>query len=391
MPRHSLVVRVFVASPSDVRDEREQLETLISEMNKIWGKTLSVIFELIKWETDIYPAFGSDPQSVINSQLDDDYDVFIGILWSKFGTKTPRAESGTLEEFERAYSRLKSEYNKPEIMMYFKDTPLPPSKISPADMLKIQEFKESISSRGGIYGTFEDATGFQSSLRAHLSAVAQKFMKLRTDETTETGPGLTTKSEESEATSIEIDDLGYLDFMERFDSISPQLITTLEEINTATIKLGRQIGARAVEIRVIQNPGVNRKAVREIIRSAAQNMETYAKILDHKVPLLSSLSNTAFDAVSNALALQGDLARTDPADSRAFEQSLNDLLSAIESARAPVTTLRDTITALPRLASEINRAKRATANSLNLFLGELNKMQNMIVNLTNVVRTILLD
>ena len=89
MPRHSLVVQVFVASPSDVTNEREQLETLIFETNKIWGRTLGVIFELIKWENDVRPAFGSDPQSVINSQIGDDYDIFIGILWGKFGTKTP--------------------------------------------------------------------------------------------------------------------------------------------------------------------------------------------------------------------------------------------------------------------------------------------------------------
>jgi hypothetical protein len=214
-------------------------------------------------------------------------------------------------------------------------------------------------------------------------------MRLRTDEGTEIRPGST--NDGPEAASFEIDDLGYLDFMDRFDSIFPQLVATLVEISTATVEIGHQISTRAAEIQAIQRPGVNRKAVREIIRSAAQNMETYAKILDHKVPLLSTLSNTAFDAMSNALALRGDFAGTGPADSRAFEQSLNDLLSAIESARTPVTTLRDTINALPRIASEVNRAKQATTNSLNLFLVELNKIESMIVNLTNVVKTILLD
>ena len=42
---------------------------------------------------------GSDPQQIINSQVSDEYDIFIGILWTRFGTPTERAGSGTEEEF----------------------------------------------------------------------------------------------------------------------------------------------------------------------------------------------------------------------------------------------------------------------------------------------------
>ena len=143
MPKTATILQVFVASPSDVAAEREQLEVLITEMNKAWGRSLGVICELLRWETNVRPAFGAEPQAVINSQIGDDSDIFIGILWSRFGTATSSAESGTIEEFDRAYMRMQN-VGKPEIMIYFKDTPISPSKLEPADLQKIQIFKNSI-------------------------------------------------------------------------------------------------------------------------------------------------------------------------------------------------------------------------------------------------------
>jgi len=52
------------------------------------------------------------------------YDIFIGILWKKFGTLTGRACSGTEEEFNRAYERYKENPSKLRIMFYFKTAPL---------------------------------------------------------------------------------------------------------------------------------------------------------------------------------------------------------------------------------------------------------------------------
>jgi hypothetical protein len=127
MPRSATIVQVFVGSPSDVKEERDVLESVILELNRVWSKSLGVSFELIRWETHTHPAFGSDPQSIINDQLGEDYDIFIGILWSRFGTLTPRALSGTAEEFNLAVSRTQN--GRPDVMIYFKDAPIAPSKI----------------------------------------------------------------------------------------------------------------------------------------------------------------------------------------------------------------------------------------------------------------------
>ncbi len=105
MPRKEHIVSVFVASPGDVSDEREKLEEIINNLNIAWSKEQGVRFDLVKFETHSWPGFGEDAQAVINEQIPNDYDIFIGIMWNRFGTPTNRAGSGTEEEFLRAKKR----------------------------------------------------------------------------------------------------------------------------------------------------------------------------------------------------------------------------------------------------------------------------------------------
>jgi hypothetical protein len=174
MPQQAFIAQIFVASPSDVQGEREILEEVVSEMNRSSAKNAGFRLELLKWETSVHPGFGPDSQAVINEQIGDNYDIFIGIIWGRFGRKTSRAESGTEEEFDRALMRYKAT-GSPQALVYFKDTPLSPSKIDSEEIKKIQLFKKKIEENGGIYGSFQDISGFQSSLRVHLSEVLQKF------------------------------------------------------------------------------------------------------------------------------------------------------------------------------------------------------------------------
>jgi hypothetical protein len=102
MPRQKKVITIFVASPNDVVDERTKLEEVINELNITWSRNIGLRFDLVRWETHAFPGIGDDPQDVINEQIPDDYDIFIGIMWCRFGTPTGRAGSGTAEEFQRA-------------------------------------------------------------------------------------------------------------------------------------------------------------------------------------------------------------------------------------------------------------------------------------------------
>lgn len=299
MPRTAVVVQIFVASPSDVQPEREALESLIREMNPILSSSFGVLFELVRWETHVMPAFGTDPQAVINDQIGEDYDVFIGILWARFGTSTPRAASGTMEEFERAYARLQNNANKPEIMFYFKDAAIPVT-VDIEQLKKVQTFRASLSEKGGVYATFEDLQVFGVSVRAHLSRLAQKFSRnfqslLQLE-----------VSEKIADSSIEVmveDELGYIDYVEICDARTDDMIASMEIISEATVRMGFQFEGHNRDMGMLASSGSNPKSAKRLIKRCADDMLAYAGIIKSQTPIYALNRDGAFEALSNALAL----------------------------------------------------------------------------------------
>lgn len=116
------VIRVFVSSPSDVADERAVLDEVVDRINRTDGRTVGVRLELWTWERDVVPQVGPKPQAVIDAQMPG-YDVYLGILAHRFGTKTGRYGSGTEKEFRDALKRWEST-GAPWILFYFSDAPL---------------------------------------------------------------------------------------------------------------------------------------------------------------------------------------------------------------------------------------------------------------------------
>lgn len=84
MPTQQTVLKIFLSSPSDVTSEREVVFNIVSELNQLWKRSY-IQLDLLRWE-DMNPGFGAYPQDVLNRQIGEDYDIFLGILWSRFGT-----------------------------------------------------------------------------------------------------------------------------------------------------------------------------------------------------------------------------------------------------------------------------------------------------------------
>ncbi|MGB5436888.1 MAG: DUF4062 domain-containing protein, partial [Maribacter sp.] len=87
---------VFIASPSDLQEERIAIEEVTKELNLTFGIKQNIVIELLKWETHSAPGISEiHPQELINEDIGNEYDIFIGLLWKKFGTPTDKAGSGT--------------------------------------------------------------------------------------------------------------------------------------------------------------------------------------------------------------------------------------------------------------------------------------------------------
>jgi hypothetical protein len=136
------VYRILIASPSDVEEEREIAVRVIQEWNDLYSYSRKVALLPLRWETHTAPEYGTRPQEVINRAIVDQCDLLVGIFWTRIGSPTGVAESGTLEEIERV-----GKAEKP-VMLYFSRVGIDPDRIDIAQIDKLKHFKEKTYPKG---------------------------------------------------------------------------------------------------------------------------------------------------------------------------------------------------------------------------------------------------
>src|SRR6266852_2885349 len=83
------------------------------------------------------PQSGLRPQEAINRQLVSRCDILVGMFWTKLGTSTGVAESGTVEEIDQFVAA-----GKPALL-YFSSRPIDPNKIDLKQHRKLRSFKSA--------------------------------------------------------------------------------------------------------------------------------------------------------------------------------------------------------------------------------------------------------
>ncbi len=169
MSAKSLQIRIFIASPDDVHRERDSFLGISNELNRTFDALLghSVIrLELLRWETNTYPDAGR-PQDLITRQIGD-YDIFIGILSTRFGTPTGKAGSGTEEEFLEAFATWEKT-GRPHICFYFNKAAIssPRTTADAKQLLKVTKFRKKWSSKIFV-SEYDGSAFFTDTVRPHL-------------------------------------------------------------------------------------------------------------------------------------------------------------------------------------------------------------------------------
>jgi hypothetical protein len=100
MAYQATIYRVLIASPSDVTKERGTIPDVINSWNATNSEDFGVVLLPVMWETHSTPEMGDRAQAIINRQLVFNCDILICTLWTRIGTHTGVAESGTIEEIE---------------------------------------------------------------------------------------------------------------------------------------------------------------------------------------------------------------------------------------------------------------------------------------------------
>ena len=395
VPRRETIIRVLVASPGDVPQEREAVDEVIDEINRSWSSRLSVRLATVKWETDSRPGIATNGQEVINDQLGLDYDIFLGIMWSRAGTPTRRAESGTIEEFRRAYERYKASPGSVRVMMYFKDAPIPPSRIDPTQLARVQSFATELQQAGVLYRRFSALEEFTRCLRMHLASEAQSFAG--TSQTGTAVPASVQDNGKSARTSGVEDGLdqeaGFLDLVELATEGMAAATRVADQLTSLTSNLGERIASCARELQGIGPPndmsGVKR--AKHAVNEAATEMAHFAEQVESLLPTFRASQRQAMDSYGKAATLLSDFQSDDATHLEQLQLALGAVKlhnQALADARDKTSTFRGAIHALPRVTTKLNRAKRKCLDALAGLDTEFQSAVNLSAETERLIRDV---
>lgn len=168
-------IRLFLASPSDVPDERLAVRRIVGELNgSLQPHGWRV--ELLGWE-DRGPA-GGRAQADINPDVER-CEVFLGVLWRSWGTPTGDSSSGFAEEWKLARDRFERT-GSPDLWLYFKQ----PGKdaVESDQLAKVQAFRGEVQrTEAAFFKPFTDLDEFERLFRERLlDAVLRRTALTRT-------------------------------------------------------------------------------------------------------------------------------------------------------------------------------------------------------------------
>ena len=389
MARTETVLTLFLASPGDVAEERSRLKDVVDSWNTTWSREFAVRLELLRWETDAYPDSGEDGQDVINKQIPNDWDIFIGVMWSRFGTPTARAGSGTEEEFLRAIERRDSSDSKVSLLLYFKEEPVAPSKIDPVQLADVLKFKATAKDKGLLVWNFNSADEFEKLVDLHITKHVQEWRRGKSRKADETKVaaqysvslpieerGRAQESNKSEA-MLEDDDDGYLDLLEEFTSQATEIQEFASRLNEAQTRLTEKtaVGREELERLQAEESPSRVKAFRASIARVADEMLVYTNIVEIEVPKLRLMLDRSMGALMKFINVAADLY---PAQSGEAKTATYSLLTTLSESRQAIEGFKASTIALPKMTKELNVAKRRQAAALSALITEFEHGERLL-------------
>jgi hypothetical protein len=157
-------IKIFLASSSELKDDRADFERLIGRENKDYIKN-GIFLELNMWEDFIDAMSETSLQDEYNKEVQES-DIFISLFHTKVGKYTE-------EEFQKAFQTFKAN-KKPLIYTYFKNESIPPLEITD-DIQTLLSFKKKLKDLGHFCTVYENIHDLENQFRIQLEKIIPNF------------------------------------------------------------------------------------------------------------------------------------------------------------------------------------------------------------------------
>jgi hypothetical protein len=361
MAKNETVLRIFVASTEEMRDEVAAIGEAVRELNQTLPQTSGIRLEMLTWRTSATPGIGSDPQAIINDQVGEGYDIFIGLLWVRFGTATPRAGSGTEEEFNRAHKRFQHDPASVRVMIYFKMSPPDLDQLDPLQFHAVQQFKSRLGEQGVLYWDFRSGDELGQYIRIHLTRQAHDWSKGWGYPDEKAVPRDADRSEPKVLTEEGLFDLA--EIAEEAFGIGTEAILRIGA-------LMEQIGARTQEktsrlndLKTLEQREQIKEA-KHIFNMSAVDLVQFAKGISAETTILNESVTKGIGSFSAALSY----AEFHDVDTlKQVTLNIRQFIGSLDSSGSMIRNLKQTISELPRFTTQFNRARRTALDALNEY------------------------
>lgn len=161
MAFQATVLQVMIASPGDVTEERILIRDTLHDWNDVNAASGKVMLQPVGWDSHSSPELGARPQELINNRILKECDLLIGVFWTRIGSPTGCAVSGTVEEIQQHVAS-----GKPA-MLYFSSRPAAPDSIDINQYAELKKFK-NWSKLNGLIEEFDSCTELRQKLQKQL-------------------------------------------------------------------------------------------------------------------------------------------------------------------------------------------------------------------------------
>jgi len=383
------LIKVFLASPSDVKIERDLVFSLKDDFDHMIGKPNQIRFEFVNWERSAYPGVGADAQEVINNAINQDFNIFLGLFWQRFGTPTNRAESGTKEEFDIAYKMYQDNPDNIHIMLYFKTSPADIYQIDLEQFQKVKDFKTEVQNLGVLYYEFDKIDQLKNFLMIHLSSIirdkytnqGKQVIVLPTTETKDKYELLSEEIESKPTLNIE----GILELSDRANDAMLELPNISDTILQSINFIGDKFAERTKEINVVANikdKKLKKKRSISVLNKMANDLNQFSSEIDQTLPTFSDTLTEAIDSYTRLLVSASESSLFVTEVNRQLETVFPKLYDAIDEALDGIASFLQIVGSLPALTSKFGAAKRnaelSTNNLMKEFIGAKKIMKQLI-------------
>lgn len=354
---------IFIGSPSDVQEEREIIENTINEINEYYEPLNLPKLKLISLKTDVRSKIGNfDGQSTIDKQIEDKYNVFIGILWKNIGTETENHDSGTIQEFYNAYSKYEENPKSMEIMFYFCEKSYNPHEIDIEQLASVQKFRKKLENNKGLYKKYSSIEEFKDIIKNDLKLlVTEKKINFE---------------ESSENNDVEEENDGLIDLIEEIEE-------EFDEANSEMENLVFDINKFENELNVLNEQNKdnhNRDSMKKYFNAASLPITDLAENVDNKADAIFTHLNKGIDTLKSLIDIHGEFILNNEENKKIeeIEVEMNHCYDSINEAENSITDLLKVLTPIQSITSKFSRSKRKLEKSLQIFLKKLTEIQSNI-------------